>query len=70
MITEAQGDYIRTMFESNPAYDELIEGHPLVKVALDMLPDTSGIKACNVIMRDVFDDAIMWSKVALGSGII
>ena len=58
MLTRQQTKIAIAILENNPAYKDMREGFPLFAKAVDLLPDTSGIRILNPIVRDVLNDVI------------
>lgn len=53
----AQVNYVRHRFRSNPDWEELARQHPKLVAGLHQLPDETGVRRCNVLIRQMFLDA-------------
>ncbi len=60
-MDDRQSDLIRLRFynnNKNGEFCELVKRFPKFAKALNLLPDTSGLRYCNVMLREMVEDTI------------
>jgi len=58
LLNDAQAHLIRLRFHDTKEWDELAKCFPKFAEALDLLPDMSGFRYCNVMLRNMVVDTI------------
>ncbi len=58
VLTNKQALSMLAKIVPNPGFGDMCLHHPNFKKAVDMLPDTSGFRACNIMIQEVMQDVI------------
>jgi hypothetical protein len=64
-VTNVEAILVRVRFKSTKGYNELVAAFPVFGKLIDALPNTDRLTLCNVMLQEMFEDAVKEAKLKL-----